>query len=1440
VLSGQEAIPQFQPTPVQSLQKQAGEEQIRQQKRQFTNGLIEKTRANTPQDIVEKRKVPRLNIDQIEAMTQNDLFDRITESKKDKRSAFTKFFDLLDLPRNVVANIFFRGTASKKANDPNAERGTFGLPKVHFSDVLDEMGFEPGFIRGVVGFVGDVALDPLTYLGGLGGTKLATKSADIAISKRATKLLGRSITSIAEGKGINAAKRIETLTPILERLDRRAGVLRKLGKDSKEIRRDLRSQLLGGGGATKAFKEGKLASTNRHIGILVDKLGKNTPQGRAASEFLKREAIGRGINVSIPFSGGIGKEFVSFSKPVKQLRKLDRAAIEAADADLIARTSGQINRVEKLNNEYNSLVKELSNPISSNPEAGLGDLISNATGLEETTRVGRFGVESPDVLPVNLLEDATRRQEIMKLAEKLKGSPRNAKQIRRRISVLQSQLNSPENLLDRKFLGRQMKQTGARMKQLLARIESGEDELTAIRKAGINLEVDGAPLMFLAEHASPQGLAMGASPSMIFKASKVIRGSNPDNQTRKAIADGILSADRKLERLFNATTSGAFAFRPFIESKRRTAIFEKESSQLFKQFQKSVDAIVKTLPENEQNREKILQFLQAKMEIGSVQQVHDGKAVFALPKNFDITDLESIKQARKLAESNLDQNGNMIWDEVLDTVQEGLENDPELWNSEALNSIADELQSRYNNITEFAVKNKLINGVEGETTELTQFPRRTTEEASKSIRAGQATNAPSQGIRDQQEVNILSNGGFMKHRTTNRYVWTDENGNHFNYYGFQLQNKKIKSQVDAAIESGLVPEGGYSSSVFHVNKLAEKDDAFKTLFNGDAPQKLFAEDPTSALAHHIAEVRKQVIGRDLRDYALTHANAIDNEGISNLVREQIVERVGNQSGKSDIGAFRVIKPVVVKGKTIAEPGQILRRLNDTSPSNPLTKYMTNAKDLLFDDRVANRIEDFTTTFEDTGRTFEALQVLDGANQFWRSYTLFHPSWITMNVVGNTMASVIQGAGPEHTILHARIAKLYLKNNKFLKNGLGESEEYANFLKGTLDLGKGETVNIGDFLSQAEASGVLEPSRFLRGMMNHALSVGEEGRGKLSYLYNNPMLKSWYGMNHHIEQAQRLFSMGVRMNLGDSLEAASRSALLHHYDYGDFSQFENNFMRRLVLFYPWMRRNVPFMTRTLVEKPKIAAAFPKLQSAIETTLDDYEKIPNTHRPTFFTDQLGAQTSDGTGILLPMLTPIQDLAEVGQSLFNNDESSGFKDFLQWATSSVSPFIQAPFELATGREFFTGRPIGNPDFGEQSPAQFVSSNLLRPVREVQKTARIFANDRDTIGTKFEKSISRLLVAGRLQFLDAEKAGRTKAFVLSEDAQSLRNTLNRLRDKTGQIPENNAPEAIRLTALLFDKWREILKIDPNSKFVSKQVKAKLLPELIQSGALQPSQVAP
>ena len=115
---------------------------------------------------IDKRRRPRIGIDElnrrgIEAVREAG----VPFKPDDRRSAIEKPLDWIDVPRSAVAHVIAR-VAGMSAKDISKlqDEGTFGK-QIWTSDILKHLGVKNKVARGILGFIGDMAIDPLAYIG---------------------------------------------------------------------------------------------------------------------------------------------------------------------------------------------------------------------------------------------------------------------------------------------------------------------------------------------------------------------------------------------------------------------------------------------------------------------------------------------------------------------------------------------------------------------------------------------------------------------------------------------------------------------------------------------------------------------------------------------------------------------------------------------------------------------------------------------------------------------------------------------------------------------------------------------------------------------------------------------------------------------------------------------------------------------------------------------------------------------------------------------------------------------------------------------------------------------------------------------------------------------------------------------------------------------------
>jgi hypothetical protein len=104
---------------------------------------------------------PKVSLDELNQLAGEAQAEGI--QPQDERPYWQMGLDALNSLGNVGRNVIAKAVG---VDTSELRRGTFGLPIVDTSDILKTVGWKEPISRAIVGFVGDVLTDPLTYVAG--------------------------------------------------------------------------------------------------------------------------------------------------------------------------------------------------------------------------------------------------------------------------------------------------------------------------------------------------------------------------------------------------------------------------------------------------------------------------------------------------------------------------------------------------------------------------------------------------------------------------------------------------------------------------------------------------------------------------------------------------------------------------------------------------------------------------------------------------------------------------------------------------------------------------------------------------------------------------------------------------------------------------------------------------------------------------------------------------------------------------------------------------------------------------------------------------------------------------------------------------------------------------------------------------------------------------
>lgn len=220
------------------------------------------------------------------------------------------------------------------------------------------------------------------------------------------------------------------------------------------------------------------------------------------------------------------------------------------------------------------------------------------------------------------------------------------------------------------------------------------------------------------------------------------------------------------------------------------------------------------------------------------------------------------------------------------------------------------------------------------------------------------------------------------------------------------------------------------------------------------------------------------------------------------------------------------------------------------------------------------------------------------------------------------------------------------------------------------------MDIGEAATEGLSKAVLTKGEKAGELVKKALPISKEFVG----------YKAGRNVGRFIEEEARLVNfLGNLKKTGDPLLAATR-AKQFLFDYQNLSPFEKSFMKRIVPFYTFTRKNLELQARALATVPgRVATEVKALQTVgdilsggQEITEDDKKRLPDWIKQGI--GILANKKGETLTILGSFQTPLE---QPFQALQPNQ-----------IMGSISPFIRVPIEQATGYNFFYGKALSEVD--------------------------------------------------------------------------------------------------------------------------------------------------
>ncbi len=336
----------------------------------------------------------------------------------------------------------------------------------------------------------------------------------------------------------------------------------------------------------------------------------------------------------------------------------------------------------------------------------------------------------------------------------------------------------------------------------------------------------------------------------------------------------------------------------------------------------------------------------------------------------------------------------------------------------------------------------------------------------------------------------------------------------------------------------------------------------------------------------------------------------------------------------------------------------------------------------FPDEIANDLE---KVFAPLGADGSFEKAYDNVLNVWKSWTTAtRPGFHVRNFLSNTYNMWLSGMKPRDFALATD--DLLKSAETFIPRLKMTQKEFANL---SADLG---IVGTGHSAFQDVARTIEQEAKFAR---KSPLAKGLARINPASE--ENVLVKAGRKLGTQVEDASRLILFADRLSKGDTPTQAALVVKKYLFDYGELTNFERRYLRRLVPFYTWLRNNIPLQLESAMLHPEKLRKVATMYKAAERSGEAHSgNVEEAEKPAWFRDVGGMfrlPISKDVGFVNPGL-PFLDLNRFGVpgEGFMSNIAKGAREL----TSVLTPAIKVPAELAANRNIYTGRELWNKDVG------------------------------------------------------------------------------------------------------------------------------------------------
>lgn len=529
---------------------------------------------------------------------------------------------------------------------------------------------------------------------------------------------------------------------------------------------------------------------------------------------------------------------------------------------------------------------------------------------------------------------------------------------------------------------------------------------------------------------------------------------------------------------------------------------------------------------------------------------------------------------------------------------------------------------------------------------------------------------------------------------------------------FKTLPKNVKNIVDKYTDDIL---NGSIKSVDDFKKILTKEES-KTLGKKYSATKLFNKIKSSTpnvdnyLRHVLTEKGRKYIENKGSDFMNSLSKPLRvnlKAGNTRTLRKSIEEineemrnKVGGDMFETDafkslayrysesikaIDTYDFLKGVESKYGVKAIQGESSRFIDGMKYVQSKNKLLDG---VLLPEAIARNIDDTLNVLTGDKATKSFLRGYDNLLNLWKgSVTGWFPAFHTRNFIGGAFNNWLAGLNPKYYAMSVELQRDLKKGgNKIWITNTGESFTSNQLIKTIKETGAINQPGMIDVMKNVED--IVSPSTFKK--------LGNAPKNVMEAVENNLRIP--------------LF-MDRFLGRGYSAADSAKDVFKFHFDYTPegLTNFERNWMRRIIPFYTWTRNNIPLQIEQMVKQPGKYAVFPKLQDDIGGKIgeEEFQDLPEWMKEMLVV-RVGEQ--GGNALWLQLNLPLEDISNLPV------DSKGVKNLV----SMMSPILKLPLELVTNKNLFFGTDIVNPDL----PKEFQTAKTIKQLDLLPQPIKDFIN--------------------------------------------------------------------------------------------------------------------